>query len=367
MSQYAKAPFPYHGGKGRLASIVWEALGRGLNRYIEPFFGSGAVLLRCPSPAKSELVCDLSPHLSNFWRSIQNAPDEVAKWADFPTSHMDLHARHRWLTQWAVDNHDAVWNDPEFHDPKAAGWWAWGKCAWIGGSFAEPQRAAGDTIPKVNEYGSGVVVNPPPDKIPLMRPGEKQGTGVNAAPPCDVRPFVHNQNECTGPGLSMQTQSLRQGEDAMPLDGARLQPWLRWLHQRLRGVMVLHRPWQSAVTDIMTLQHAKGGKAVGIFLDPPYKTEHRNPNLYGSDLHGTSDDAAAESYEWAVEAAKRPELRIAYCCRRGDFPLPEGWTEHVAAFSGVKNAERRKLHQDCIMFSPSCFGGRGADQKTLFE
>ena len=40
-----KAPFPYFGGKSTIAHLVWERFGR-VNNYVEPFFGSGAVLLK---------------------------------------------------------------------------------------------------------------------------------------------------------------------------------------------------------------------------------------------------------------------------------------------------------------------------------
>lgn len=39
-----KAPFPYFGGKSKVAHLVWERLGD-VHTFIEPFFGSGAVLL----------------------------------------------------------------------------------------------------------------------------------------------------------------------------------------------------------------------------------------------------------------------------------------------------------------------------------
>lgn len=42
-----KAPFPYFGGKSTVAPIIWKALGQP-KHYIEPFFGSGAVLLARP-------------------------------------------------------------------------------------------------------------------------------------------------------------------------------------------------------------------------------------------------------------------------------------------------------------------------------
>jgi site-specific DNA-adenine methylase len=43
-----KAPFPWFGGKSRVADIVWDRFGDVAN-YVEPFFGSGAVLLH-PAP-----------------------------------------------------------------------------------------------------------------------------------------------------------------------------------------------------------------------------------------------------------------------------------------------------------------------------
>lgn len=40
-----KAPFPWFGGKSRVADVVWRAFGNVPN-YVEPFFGSGAVRVR---------------------------------------------------------------------------------------------------------------------------------------------------------------------------------------------------------------------------------------------------------------------------------------------------------------------------------
>jgi site-specific DNA-adenine methylase len=39
-----KAPFTYIGSKKKVADIVWKYLGD-VKYYVEPFFGSGAVLL----------------------------------------------------------------------------------------------------------------------------------------------------------------------------------------------------------------------------------------------------------------------------------------------------------------------------------
>ena len=42
-----KAPFPWFGGKRKAAPLIWAALGD-VHHYVEPFFGSGAVMLERP-------------------------------------------------------------------------------------------------------------------------------------------------------------------------------------------------------------------------------------------------------------------------------------------------------------------------------
>ena len=39
-----KAQFPYFGGKSRAVDLVWHAFGAECLNYVEPFFGSGAML-----------------------------------------------------------------------------------------------------------------------------------------------------------------------------------------------------------------------------------------------------------------------------------------------------------------------------------
>jgi site-specific DNA-adenine methylase len=45
-----QAPFPWFGGKSRVGAIVWHAFGN-VRNYVEPFFGSVAVLLARPLPS----------------------------------------------------------------------------------------------------------------------------------------------------------------------------------------------------------------------------------------------------------------------------------------------------------------------------
>ena len=88
------APFPWFGGKSRCASEVWAGLGP-VDNYVEPFAGSLAVLLSRPDERwmdAAETVNDMDRYLSNFWRSLSQAPDEVAHWADWPVNECDLNS-----------------------------------------------------------------------------------------------------------------------------------------------------------------------------------------------------------------------------------------------------------------------------------
>ena len=82
-----RAPFPYFGGKSRAAPLVWERFGRCVN-YVEPFFGSGAVLLACPDAQRPrvETVNDANCFLANFWRATRHDPETVANHADWPVN-----------------------------------------------------------------------------------------------------------------------------------------------------------------------------------------------------------------------------------------------------------------------------------------
>ena len=198
-----QAPFPWFGGKSRVAQMVWSRFGA-VDNYVEPFFGSGAVLFGRPDwrPGMTETANDKDGYVSNFWRAVSAAPEAVAKWADWPVNENDLHARHAWLVQHRGELSRRLEGDPCFFDAKIAGWWVWGLCSWIGGRWC-----SGD--------GPWSVVD---GKLALGNNGQ----GINRR-----RPHLSN----SGQGINRQLPHL--GDR-----GQWLQEWFERLQHRLRDVRI---------------------------------------------------------------------------------------------------------------------------------
>ena len=142
------------------------------------------------------------------------------------------------------------------------------------------------------------------------------------------------------------------------LDGSRLRPWFRAIAERLARCIILNRSWESALTDSVLQQTPSSPKpSVGVFLDPPYRTQRkdggkRSTGLYQGDTAAASDDVAAATYAWAVEHGER--YRVAYCMHEGDFPVPPGWTAETMGFSGHRDAKKKRESVDQVIFSPRC-------------
>lgn len=136
------APFPYFGGKRRVADEVWARLGVNLNVYAEPFAGSAAVFLARPGGAPKtgrETLGDADHLIVNVWRAIQKHPGDVARHACEPPHEVTLRARHRQMREQLGELKTSIEADLEYCNPRLAAWWIWGAtlaagAGWITGS-----------------------------------------------------------------------------------------------------------------------------------------------------------------------------------------------------------------------------------------
>lgn len=261
-SRLLRAPFPWFGGKSLAAPAIWRAFGNVPN-YVEPFAGSLAVLLARPHAAKVETVNDKDGLISNFWRATAAAPDEVARWADWPVNEADLHARHRWLVQQALPLTQRLMDDPEYYDAKVAGWWVWGICTWIGNGWCHA----------------------PSRKKPLTH----RNKGVH-------------RDAVAG--------------DLVELFGV--------LADRLRRVRVCCGDWTRVLgRSTLGIDTAHGMTPCGVLLDSPYAHDERDKRLYRED----DADLSAAVRSWALENGDNPCLRIALCGWEGEHAMPSTWTK----------------------------------------
>lgn len=72
-----KPPFPYYGGKTRVAQQIVDLLPPH-GHYVEPFAGSLAVLLAKPV-SQLETVNDINSDLVTFFRVLRDQPDELIR------------------------------------------------------------------------------------------------------------------------------------------------------------------------------------------------------------------------------------------------------------------------------------------------
>ncbi len=121
-----RTPFPYFGGKSRIAPDVWQRFGDP-GYYFEPFAGALGVLLGRPNVGKHEYVGDVDCLITNFLRAARYGdPRELTRLTDWPTSQLDLVARTKWLKQQRQRLHRGLTStDYQWHDLECAALYAW--------------------------------------------------------------------------------------------------------------------------------------------------------------------------------------------------------------------------------------------------
>lgn len=299
-----KSPFPYFGNKKKVAALVWNALGD-VDTYVEPFFGSGAVLMNRPPTHQGtvETANDMDGYLINFWRAVKLDPVAVAKFADDPMSEVELLARSKWLIETGAKRIERMKSDPDFFSAKAAGWWAWGLSQWI---------------------GSGWCIKTGKSKLPTMGGGSG----------------VHRQ------------EFIVDGQPSLE----ELTKYFQRIARRFRRVRTVCGSWERVLTD-GCLCH---GASVGVFLDPPYA------GVGSEDLYRSStDDISPAVRQWCIEHGEDRRLRIVlagYVDEHGG-KMPESWKVHkysagtsFQSSKSVSNEEgnAKNRHKERLWLSPGC-------------
>ena len=311
-----KSPFPYFGGKSKVANLVWDKLGD-VKQYIEPFFGSGAVLFRRPeSRVKGkiyEIVNDANGYVSNVWRSLKQYPDKVAEWCDYPVNHADLSARRRYMLSKKDELLEKLIADYEYCDPQLAGIWIWGMSCWIGGGFD-----SGNLNEKI----------------------------------CN-RPDLVNNHGCFSIGKIPHIAHDR------GIINQEIYKWFEQIADRLRYVKVVCGDW----TKVCGGNWQTDKKPCGMFFDPPYGVKDRSLNCYGDFDTAT---VANDVRKWCAERGDNPDLRIVLAGYEEHMELVDdyGWTcenwhtgggyANIGKSRGKDNAKREYLY-----YSPYCLTDRG--------
>lgn len=298
-----KPPFPWFGGKRQVAPEVWRRFGWVPN-YVEPFFGSGAVLLGCPHPAKRETVNDKDGFLTNFWRALQADPDGVAKHADKMVNEVDLTAWQDWLYS-DMSFQDKMWEDPEYYDIKRAGVWVWGVCSTIADAWK-------------------------PKKTGKARVDLSQPSGI------------HSDRMCLGAGGL----------------GVGVRAYFNELSLRIRRVRVMSGEWDRVTSYTVTTKHG----LTAMFLDPPYLD-----NCTAAYNHNDDVRAAVREYCIKRGNDPLLRIALCCYEGEQDMPdgwVKYSW-ETRGGYSGQSSGTgRENAKRERIWFSPHCLG---VEKRGFFE
>jgi len=362
-----KAPFPWFGGKSRVASLVWDRFGNVPN-YVEPFAGSLAVLLGRPHTPRNETVNDKDAYLANFWRALAHDPEALAHWADWPVNETDLHARHRWLVDQSRFRERTL-TDPEFYDPKIAGWWVWGISMWIGSGWCSRPEWTGRTHasrargingqlndlvrPHLNRGAQGIeaLSRAPEQKRPILK---RSGIGVHRQ-----MPDVSGAGNSSGRGVLAPSKA-----------GTALLGYMEALAGRLRRVRVCCGDWTRVLGPSPTTNIG----VTAVFLDPPYDMRVVQDKAWSDGAAPTDtlynehdNDLSRKVATWAIEHGDDRDLRIALCGYEGEYAMPDSWEcvmwKSHGGYANQANAggdEHRTRER--IWFSPHCL-----KQPALFD
>ena len=214
--------------------------------------------------------------------------------------------------------------DPDYFDPKIAGWWVWGQSAWISRGWCE-----------VRETG-----------VHRQRPQLSTSAGVHRQ-----RPHL----SATGMGVHRKRPHLSDNGRGVhaPTRGT-IYAYMRALAVRMRDVRVCCGDWSRVLGDNVTFN---GHGLTGVFLDPPYSAEaNRKEHIYAVEDLTVAHDAA----KWAIANGTNPQMRVALCGYESEHAMPQDWecvswkTEGGYARISDNSHGRLNSYRERIWFSPHC-------------
>jgi hypothetical protein len=352
-----KAPFPAFGGKTKVASYVWDRLGN-VRNYIEPFCFSAAVLWARPHEPGVETINDVNCYVANFWRAVQADPESVVDYCNWPVNECDLHARHKWLVS-QPEFIERMKSDPDYYDPRIAGWWVWGACCWIGSGWC---------VNKAHDKRRPHLLGPMGinSKIPdISGDSGASGRGIHKKPKLSsngVGAGVHSGGRVQLADQYSRGRGVHANDSAGKCEGRRLWllDWFGRLQDRLRPVRVCCGDWARVCTSLSTTTRIG---LTGVFLDPPYPRKTgkgtRDGYLYSSDVDGNKspEQIRDEVLAYCRERGDNPMFRIAVCGYEGDGYEDLGWEVHYWKTNGGYGNQGKKnenKHRERIWFSPHC-------------
>ena len=354
-----RAPFPWFGGKAKVASLIWDRLGWDIGNYVEPFAGSCAVALNRPDKFKGWITLnDIDGNISNFWRAMKQFPEEVTIHATNPVNECDLHARHLWLVNNAEKLATRLMADPDYCEPKTAGWWAWGLCLWIGHGWCSGQggwtaeddedgvpnlvkSSKTNTVPKqlpfLGNAGRGVA-----RKLPHLGDG---GKGVAKQMPHWCGHGVVRQLPHLGDGGKGLTKHISDAGTELSQEAQRMNFIYEWFKE-LSNLLYQSRTCCGSWERVLSVGTITRNGIAGVLLDPPYSLTDA---VYAHDSSTISGDVR----EWALENGGNPLLRIVLCGHAGEgheVLESHGWRVCQWESSGYQGGDDRER----IWFSPHC-------------
>jgi len=283
----------------------------------------------------------LASHNCNVWRALRRNAAGVARHADHPVNELDLHAWHRLLVTRAREVKSKLERDPRWCDVELAGRWIWGASMWIGAGWCAVRETPKRQRPQLVRGGRGVH-----KKRPSVS-GTNAGRGVERPGLHENAPDVHRKIPEVGGQGGRGTHGHRVHD---------LTAWFATLQQRLRKVRVCCGDFERVLGPAVLATSARDA-FTGVFLDPPYAHELRDPNLYANE----DATASARARAWCLANGANPRLRVvlAGLGEEHDALLAHGWWS--SSWTGASGYARvsGNRHHEKLWFSPHCLRADG--------